>query len=390
MISAPESPHVSFPPLVIIGASARAAAWSALRAGFQPLCCDQFADADLQAVAPVVLVESPPAAFVAAAATYPAAPLIYTGGLENHPEVLDQIAQTRAVWGVTGARLRDVRNPHTLAQLLVDQRLPGLETRDESAPPPQDGDWLLKPLHSSGGRDIAIWTPDAADGPALREPHYFQRYLQGRSYSAVFLAHAGVGDVRFIGLTEQLIGELELGGRPFAWCGNIGPAALGVEVENRLRRVANFLKWKIGLLGLFGLDFVVAPDEQTIGVTEVNPRYPASLEILEFATGLPLLGDHCDCFAPRPAPRPEVTWRPATGGVLAKGIVYSPVSGRWSLDLPIDPDPFRTWPRWADIPAAGARVMRGRPLLTVYAQGANAAECRERLLENAASVLKAC
>ncbi len=33
--------------LLIVGASARAAAFSAMRAGFQPLCADRFADVDL-------------------------------------------------------------------------------------------------------------------------------------------------------------------------------------------------------------------------------------------------------------------------------------------------------------------------------------------------------
>ena len=44
------------PSLLIFGASVRAAAFSALRAGLQPWCADLFADADLRARCPTIRV----------------------------------------------------------------------------------------------------------------------------------------------------------------------------------------------------------------------------------------------------------------------------------------------------------------------------------------------
>ena len=44
------------PNLLIFGASVRAAAFSALRAGLQPWCADLFADADLRARCPTIQV----------------------------------------------------------------------------------------------------------------------------------------------------------------------------------------------------------------------------------------------------------------------------------------------------------------------------------------------
>src|SRR5438105_1796271 len=97
--------------LIIVGASARAAAHSALRAGFAPLACDLFADVDLERACPAVCVKDYPRGLVPAAARYPAAPWLYTGGLENHPDLVDEIASQRPLLGVAGDGLRAVRDP---------------------------------------------------------------------------------------------------------------------------------------------------------------------------------------------------------------------------------------------------------------------------------------
>ena len=385
MIRGPDSPISSGPPLLIVGASARAAAFSALRAGFAPVCLDQFADADLQAAAPVERVGKSTADFVKHAARHPGVPVLYTGGLENHPGVLEQLAAGNPLWGLEAAPVRNVRDPQQLSEALASARMPHLEVAGSDAPPAADGEWLLKPQASAGGRGITPWTDKARHSPVLKEPHYFQRWVEGRAFSGVFIAYEGVGDVRFVGLTEQLIGEAAFHAQEFTWCGNIGPVTLSVEVESTVRRIANFLKWKFSLRGLFGIDFVVTP-EGTVGVTEVNPRYPASTEILEFATGVSLLRDHCSCFCDN-LKLPAVEWQPAPGTILGKSVIYSPsrVTVRFQLDF--DADGFRSWPRYADVPPAGTKVARGEPVLTLFSKGASVATCREELCSNADAML---
>jgi predicted ATP-grasp superfamily ATP-dependent carboligase len=387
MILGPSRTAPTAPPLVLVGTSVRAAAWSALRAGFRPLCCDQFADADLQAVAWATRISSL-GDLVPTVSRFPPAPLVYTGGLENHPELIEQLAESRPVWGLDVKSLRSVRNPIDIVAALASARLPHLEVRGQDAPPPADGTWLLKPQRSGGGRGIVPWTDDAASSATRQEPHYFQQRLAGPSYSGLFIAREAVGDVRFVGLTEQLVGDERLHARPFAWCGNIGPVALDVRVEHGIRRIANYLKWKFALRGVFGLDFIVAADGR-MGVTEINPRYPASLEILEYATGTTLLRDHAECFATEELPEVGVRWEPLPGRVLGKAVVFSPRAVTTQFDLPIEAEGFRSWPRWADVPAPGTVVQAGEPLLTVYAQGDTAAECRAGLQESAESILAA-
>ena len=84
--------------VVIIGASTRATAFSADRAGLRPWCIDLFADADLERRFPVrrVPIEKYPRGLIAAMRDAPEGPVIYTGGLENHPELIGQIDRPRA------------------------------------------------------------------------------------------------------------------------------------------------------------------------------------------------------------------------------------------------------------------------------------------------------
>src|SRR5687767_11650245 len=96
-------------PLIILGASARAAAQSAARGGFAPYAADLFADEDLRACCPAVQVSDYPAGLEAAAREFPPGPWMYTGGLENHPALVDRIATQRPLWGNSGTVIRAVR-----------------------------------------------------------------------------------------------------------------------------------------------------------------------------------------------------------------------------------------------------------------------------------------
>src|SRR4051812_35922797 len=93
--------------VILIGASVRALAFSALRAGFQPWCADLFADADLQARCPVVRLplSEYPEGFCALLKAAPAGPVIWTGGLEDSPQLFQNLSKERFVWGNDEAAL---------------------------------------------------------------------------------------------------------------------------------------------------------------------------------------------------------------------------------------------------------------------------------------------
>src|ERR1700687_4838692 len=98
--------------LILFGASTRAAAFSALRAGLRPWCADLFADRDLRMRCAVL---TPPGkytdAFLDALRPAPPGPWMYTGGLENHPRLVREMSGLRDLWGNDAAVLARVRDP---------------------------------------------------------------------------------------------------------------------------------------------------------------------------------------------------------------------------------------------------------------------------------------
>lgn len=370
------------PSLLIVGASCRAAAFSAIRSGFHPVCLDLYADVDLQAVAPAIRVKDYPSGLVQSLNDVPELPCIYTGALENHADLLRTLSQRGPLIGNPADIVEVVRNPLELARIFEELGLPALAVRPESDPPPQDGAWIIKPIHSAGGRCIKLWQPGTQP---LGEPHYFQQRAAGDSYSAVFIGPHGRGNVRFVGVTSQLIGDPTLHAPPFAWCGAVGPVTLSVEAEHLIRRIGNVLSWKCGLSGLFGCDFILDKDDVP-QLTEVNPRYPASAEVLEEVLNLNLMSDHCAVFGLEP-PHPR-THSCTPPHAMGKFLLYSdrdfqaPSPQTW-LTPETRPD-STSWSRnlsVADIPAEGEPFAIGNPICTLYTRGRTPAECMKQLPE---------
>ena len=372
-------------PLILIGGSTRAAAFSAVRAGFSPICCDRYNDLDTTRVAKAFPVKSYPEDLISLTAHIPSAPLVYVGALENWPDLIDSLAERHEVWGMTGENLRKSRDPASLHEVQRFSRAPILEARTANDPPPADGTWIRRPLKGSGGQGISVWD-EAAAGMKLTEDCIFQKKVDGMSCSAVFLAAAEQGDVQFVGVTQQLIGQPEFGVSGFVWCGNIGPIALPIEVEHLIRRIGNVLKWKCGMRGMFGVDFILDAQNQ-VWVTEVNPRYPASAELLEWSTHQPLLWMHANCFADPGHPLPR--WKgPNLAHFLGKAVVYATEAmtvGSAAQSLAANVDPWK-FPVAADIPVPGTALQPGEPILTVFAQSDTADGCRELLVHQAAEL----
>jgi predicted ATP-grasp superfamily ATP-dependent carboligase len=237
---------------------------------------------------------------------------------------------------------------------------------------PRDGRWLVKPLASGGGLGVEPLVPGTPRAGRV----YFQERVPGPPFSAVFIADRR--GTRLVGATRQLIGRA---GAPFAYTGSVGPWPLDDVVGDRLRALGEAIAEAFRLIGLFGVDLVLRDDHPW--PVEVNPRYTASVEVLERATGGALIRDHwmaCDPHAPHgtgnalkcggapPLPRAE----PARAPIAGKAIVFAVRAGRvaWAgRDHP------GTMPAVADIPHDGAPFAPGEPLLTVFADGTTTDQC---------------
>lgn len=370
----PSRPHPSAPPLVLVGASTRAAAWSAIRAGWRPLCADLFADQDLVDVADSVAVENYPGGLVdaitALTADHPTAscPRIYTGAMENHPDVLTALSAAGPLLGNPIEVLNLVRDPQWVAGVCRAASLPCPEVRTAHEVPDRDGRWMMRRRDSAGGSGVTEWNESA--GP-LGNDVLFQRRVPGHSAAALCLGNGSSACV--LGITEQLVGKTWLNAPRWAWCGSIGPLVPRPPLADQIARLADVLAEQAGLMGLFGIDLVLE-DEQTAWPIEINPRYAGSSEVIEMATGHSAIGRHLEMFGEPPI----APYCDPTGAIHGKAVLYA------RRDIRINELP-RSGPSWqlADIPCHGSQVAEGRPLCTVLATAGTVAECREVLKQAA-------
>ncbi len=201
---------------------------------------------------------------------------------------------------------------------------------------------------------------------------------------------AASGDAVLLGVCEQLCGTAWLGGEGFQYCGSLGPLHLQPRVAQRLARLGRCLAAELGLVGLFGVDVVLGGDGWPYPV-EINPRYTASVEVLEQALDAAAVAWHVAACVGGQLPRARAALPPHSS-VVAKGILYArrPVTIDARLAARLREATAAGPVRLADIPPAGSQIARGRPILSVIAQTAQreaaaatlraAAGCWESLL----------
>lgn len=391
-------------PLIIIGASTRAAAQSAILAGFKPWCIDLFADRDLQAIAAVKRcpAEQWPKGVIdilRTGAAPPDAPVLLAGAMENHFDVVRAIETSHGIWGSGADSMQAVRDHVHLAtvakQVLADHLtaadqpvVPGdvpivpfqmREVPDAARGLPErlycDGTlrMVVKSIVRTGGRSVRIWQP----GEPIETGEYLEPWIEGKPISGTFRVQSR--QIVFAAFTEQLIGDAPFGATGFQYCGNIGPIAHPLAAAAML----NFAKGMVNAEanvetlslrdGVFGIDAMSTEGHQpspNTFILEVNPRFPASAEIWERSVGESVL---CS--------KSVMTGDELFDRLTGKAIVYAKVKC-------VAPDLLETFTAEdiADVPAVGTSLKQGEPICTVFSGGATRDSCYIGLREQAERV----
>jgi predicted ATP-grasp superfamily ATP-dependent carboligase len=367
--------------VLLAGVSTRALAESAVRAGYRVTSVDAFGDADLRAVAEVVSLRRGDRRYGAdaaavAARSVSASLVAYTSNFENHPGAVAVLARGRRLLGNPPEVLERVRNPLLLARALAARGFAVPIARASAPGLSFDGRrWLLKPRRSGGGHGTAAWRRPR---PVPRSA-YLQERIAGTPGSIVFAADGRRAVA--LGLTRQLVGERAFGSHGFRYCGSLLASAGSslfpsqAELLERATALAEATTEEFGLRGLNGLDFIARS-----GVPfpiEVNPRYSASMELVERAAGVSLFQAHAEgCAGRPPAPPapPSNVWGKAIVFARHEVVIDDPAS--WAVDL-------------ADVPHPGERITAGRPICTVFATGRDGERCTAALAAAAESVYRA-
>lgn len=419
---------------LLTGVAIRPLAQSARRAGADAASVDYFGDRDHRRDLPVLALRDRAAdgysaeALVRLCGRVEASEVAYGADLENHPELVARLAAGRRLLGNPPDVLRRVRDPSRLRAALRAADLPAPEVVRHGEPPPgAPGAWLRKPLRGGGGAGVRPWRA----GEKVEEEAYLQRRIRGAPVSLLFLSDGR--SARLLAAADMLVGREAFGARGFRYCGSLlrlspghlplPPAHADTFPVGEARRMAAALTSAFGLRGLNGVDAVLSGGR--LWAVEVNPRWTASMELLEpgpargdaaggrgaparpgGAAGPTLFGLHRRaCLGALPGRRelgelePGRRWRSAgpvgaagtygghddAGGarrplVVGKALLRAPADGRVPDLEELEGPPL------ADLPEPGERVPAGGPVCTILAAGRDRAGCLARLEAAAARI----
>ena len=362
--------------VLIAGVSTRAAAESAVRAGFQVVTLDAYGDLDQPSECQMLPGATPWRAAAAArfAGAISADAVAFGSNLDNDPQAVRALAAGRRLWGNSAATLGLARDPVAVSTAF---RLAGLAAPDVATRgnyvgafmTGQPGAWLVKPVRSGGGAGVRRWR-----GPRLPAGCYLQRYVPGRAGSVVFVAARGVAVV--LGTSRQIVGDPAFGASAFRYCGNLLlPCDQAGQQANLIAQTAASA---FELTGVGGVDFIAS--DGVMHPIEVNPRWTASMELVERACGVSVFGAHVDACTTGALPTVGVFDASHTA-VHGKAIVFA------RKDVTIGDT--RQWledPSVRDIPRPDSRIASGEPVCTVFAQGPDEEACYDALVRRAGTV----
>jgi predicted ATP-grasp superfamily ATP-dependent carboligase len=383
--------------ILVIGISVRAMVESAVHSGYPVVALDAFGDQDLRAMAESHALQRDFHIPYSQGALFDTGRLLtfdavaYTSNLENSPETLDRFAEDHRLIGNAPEVVRSVRHFPGLFSRLADAGFPVPETifaLSDREPDPNRR-WLIKPIRSGGGHGISFSSELNLESRISNLESIFpggrcmlQQYIAGKACSASFVANGRESVI--IGITEQLIGLGQFGAKGFRYCGSILPLPevlredSGKTILQQVRRTAAFLTREYGLTGVNGFDFILNRDQ--VWLTEVNPRYSASMELVERAYLLPIFHLHMESVVEGRLPQFKLESQLNGGEFFGKSILFCERDSAVPEILDFSGADLR------DIPPAGERLRKGNPVCTLLTGRQTYGETLDELIRQAVKI----
>jgi predicted ATP-grasp superfamily ATP-dependent carboligase len=367
--------------ILIAAVSGRALAASARRAGLIPLVADFFADADTARLAHrCVKLDGrlkdgmrwgslePALAALQAKAPSPVLGLVYGSGFEDRTALLDKATARWPLLGNDAGVVAGVKAPEEFFAELA--RLGIAHPATVSTRPRAAEGWLAKRRGGAGGSHVVLAGRPAT--PKGSGPVYFQKHVEGRPVSALFVGNGR--EARVLGFSEQWAAPTPKS--TWRYGGAICPAELSPESERLMTDATLRAAAAFRLTGLGSADFLLG--HQGPLLLEINPRPGATLDIFD-SDDMPLLGLHLDAVLTGKLPNGPLS----VNGARAAAIVYAPEALQISSEM--------SWPDWAaDRPKGGEWIDKNRPICTVWARSKTKVEARRLVEARADRILSAC
>ena len=405
--------------IFVAGASGRALAASCLKAKYPVSVVDLFADADTLAIcrnSDGYLLPKQPRNFAIAGKSledvwqrlsavverhetkFGEAPIILlTGGLENTIAQIESsdLPQSAALrrWLMTRQTFNDTGNWLKIKTFCQQYSIAFPNTSSDLLDFRSTTPIIIKTNFSSGGLGIEFASEQTSSNRELQPHQFFQQYLHGRSISGTFVTasqdqkdpqHCETENAtNLIGVCESYPPSAPRHHRShrneFRYTGSMGPidSMLPKSALREISRAGTVAARHFQIRGVFGIDFIY--DDSGVTLLEINPRVPASAEILERAIRATsnhwsIVQYHLDAILGRASPLDEIAKK--SGDLHAKQILY--------LDETVEPIlvdqetlhqinnalPSRTNTSAfiSDVPNSGTTINAGEPILTLHYQ----------------------
>jgi len=376
-------------PLIVVGFSARAAAQSAIRSGYNPVAIDICGDRDLLAICSAYRNLENSDWLEWLEEYYAGVPILMAGGMENRLDALAACQKNSSRAAPSTLQIQMLRSTEKWKSWAIESAIgwpdsifsfQEYELQEERL---YREEWLVKSTASVGGLGIQrvaeLGTPINESFFQIRPHLYLQKRLLGESIGVSFLS-SQFGSV-VVGAALACRPSEDLAMPEFVYRGSVGPIAVEADRLKSLEIFANAAASESGILGLWQADFVVV--EGAWYLLEINPRWSASMELHDSIGGLRLVELHVACAAKSMC---SDRWRSfqdtqavsigrAEQSTVCKQVLYAQDDfvitreqsdawweRRWKQACPIDGFEY------ADIPCDGTRVKKHQPILSRYSK----------------------
>jgi predicted ATP-grasp superfamily ATP-dependent carboligase len=348
--------------VLVAGFATRHVAQSAFHAGYSVCAVDHFCDQDLYWYTTDCLrfddLDDLPSAIEEMSNRYRFDMLVVTSGAEEIPTTIP----------LCGTPRKHVM--HFLDKLEIQHFFEGLKV-----PVPRlvsDGEFpaMLKPRCGAGGWRNAVVRNEKENTAweALYPDHTFIRQEVVNGIPASVCCVADGTRARAIAVNEQILRGTR--DSAFGFCGSVTP--FFHQHHDRMITIAEKIAGSSGCTGTVGIDFVAGGEIYAI---EINPRFQATVDTVEMATGCNLFKMHLDaCRGILPNLQPRATQ------FAARSILFA------DRDITVHADLKHLSPIVADIPLPGTFFEKDQAIASIYGTGPTRGEALEMLDKNITTV----
>ncbi|MBN1432842.1 MAG: ATP-grasp domain-containing protein [Methanomicrobiaceae archaeon] len=224
---------------------------------------------------------------------------------------------------------------------------------------------MLKPCRGAGGWRNTIVNSKVEEDEFRSlwpdTPYVRQEFIEGIPCSVSCIASAGRAKAIAANL-QYLRGGA--GEKAFGFAGAATP--FPSEYKDELMREAERIAALSGCTGSIGIDFILS--DKGIYAIEINPRFQATLDIIEMSTGFNIFEAHinaCRGILPELSPKHKK--------FVARKVIFA------KRDLKVSDDMKKFYPKVADIPWKEDEIEEGGAIMSVYGEGSTLPEAESSL-----------